>query len=39
MSQQSHPALRELVMLPVLLLIAFAAWTATFLSANPGSKH
>jgi hypothetical protein len=32
--QQDHP-LGEMIMLPVLLVIALAAWTASFLTGKP----
>jgi hypothetical protein len=35
--QQDHP-LGEMIMLPVLLVIALAAWTASFLTGKP-VKH
>jgi len=33
MNPHQHNQLRDVIMLPVLLIVALAAWTATYLSA------
>gem|GEM_PF-5942437 len=39
MPDDPKTGLTEVLMLPVLLLVAFAAWTATFLSANHSPRR
>ena len=34
MQPHQHIQLRDVIMLPVLLIVAFAAWTATFLGSR-----
>lgn len=34
MQPHQHIQLRDVIMLPVLLIVAFAAWTATFLGGH-----
>lgn len=39
MSPNAKSPVSEVLMLPVLLLVAFAAWMATFLSGTPTTRH
>jgi hypothetical protein len=36
MHPQQHTAIREVLLLPVLLIVALAAWSATFLAGRTG---
>lgn len=38
MQLHQHNQLRDAIMLPILLVVAFAAWTATFLSKRASGK-
>jgi hypothetical protein len=38
MEPHPHNQLRDLIMLPMLLVVAFAAWTATFVSAQASRR-
>ncbi len=38
MHPHQHNQLRDVIMLPVLLIVAFAAWTATFLSGHTSKR-
>lgn len=38
MQPQQHGELRDVIVLPLLLIIAFAAWTATFLGGTTARR-